>query len=88
MIDTHHERVVVGSIDPQVGVAFIKDRDYLSRILGSPRLQVLEKGDFQYVFPDIKDEQLLADMHTLSWDVFHSTRKRVHKQEHGSNLQE
>lgn len=87
MVDAHWQTVLIGSIDPRVGAAFL--RDLTQRYaLGDARQQVFEARNLEYRFPRIEDEDLRSILLTASWDVFHATRKGVHKTLHRSDLQE
>lgn len=87
MIDAHIRRVVVGSIDPKVGAAFLKE-EKLRYAIGEPRTQVIADRKLVYEFPNIPDEQLRADLLSISWEVFHTTRKKVHSTMHNGLLKE
>lgn len=87
MIDTHVPTTIIGSIDPQVGAAFLKN-EKLRYAVGRPREQVIADRNLEYRFPDIQDSKLRGELMTLSWEVFHTTRSQVHKKAHGGELQE
>ncbi len=87
MLDAHLSPVLVGSIDPQVGAAFLRG-DKLQYAAGMPRKQVMEERKFIYRFPEIADPKLRNLLLSLSWEVFHATRKQVHRAVHGVTLRE
>lgn len=87
MVDAHFPTVLVGSIDPEVGAAFLKGKD-LQKALGKPRMQIMQDKPLLYRFPEIADLQLREMILTLCWDIFHTTRSKVHKNLHGLQLRE
>lgn len=87
MVDAHWQTVLIGSIDPKVGTAFLRDLPQ-QYALGDARKQVFEKRKLEYRFPVIEDEDLRNILLTASWDVFHATRTRVHQALHKTELKE
>lgn len=87
MIDAHFPTVVIGTIDPHVGAAFLKG-ERLELAAGRARKQVMEKRGLVYRFPHIPDSQLRDTLLTLSWDAFHATRKVTHRALHQVELKE
>lgn len=87
MIDAHYPEVVIGSIDPHVGAAFLKGRN-LEIAAGDARAQVKKDRGLVYRLADIEDEKLYALLSNASWDVFHMTRKKVHTAVHAGRLTE
>lgn len=88
LIDAHIKTVLIGTIDPRVGVAFAQTKQQKEWGWGVARMQVVEKLGLIHRAPNIGDEQLRALIHLLCWDVFHATRGEVHRREHGSVLEE
>jgi tRNA(Arg) A34 adenosine deaminase TadA len=87
LVDTHIPTVIIGTVDPQVGAAFLKGRD-LDIAVGNPRAQVIEHKNLEYRFPEITDENVRAILLDLSWSVFHATRGLVHKKHHEGDLKQ
>lgn len=87
MVDAHYPTVLVGSVDPMVGAAFLKGEP-LRYALGDARRQVMDDKKLLYRFPEIKDADLRDILLTASWDIFHATRSKVHKKVHDGELQE
>lgn len=87
LVDTHIPTVLIGTIDPEVGAAFLRGKE-LHAAVGKPRAQVMKDKELRYRFPDIADKEIRDILLTLSWEVFHATRSLVHKREHGDQLKE
>jgi tRNA(Arg) A34 adenosine deaminase TadA len=87
LIDSHIPEVVMGTPDPRTGVAFLRGQD-LEFAAGIARVQVKEKRGLQYRFAEVPDPHLHNVLSDLSWEIFHTTRKTVHRRVHGGELKE
>lgn len=87
MIDAHFPKVIIGSIDPQVGAAFLRGQK-LQYAAGAPRMQVIADRGLTYSFPNIPDQDIRSRLMTLAWEAFHTTRQKVHQNEHAGTLRE
>lgn len=74
LIDSHIPKFIVGSIDPEVGAAFLQG-EALRYAVGAPRQQVIKNCGLKYRFPHIPDKQTRDLILALCWHVFHTTRK-------------